>query len=550
MGTQEPVTLRVAGQWCGQIQVPSLKEWKLKDLYESIAHSSGFDAKSLKIICGGRTLKEHEGAGAGASLEELGVAPTSKLLLMRTAPSLSQAFLAQEERHNRLSRLKAAADAMVKRSGDDPFSGRAYDMQLENQSGQALRFDCEEDRSCCSVTGPMVGLCGSSGMPTTAGAAVSLSYDVAPPRPVLRHFLHYYFYCYTAGYEAFSLCSKDHLQAVDNVAMLQLDIVWAHFLLRDVASLARARERLRLAREGLRRAHGPHLERLRLLQGRFSPELATYLRIELLEGVAAFHAGHLDAARASLLAAQSLYQRLQVADDELVQLAAMGFGAREAKRALRMAGHDAQQAVSFLMDQRQRAAEKEQADARRRAQRRCRPPSPPTEDLVLSRVIAATSSKKARKRRRASVAHLAHLLSMGYSHPRAVRALEEADNDLAQALEQLLGGAYNELERPPGGRADAGANASTSANASDPAAESGDSLQEAAAAGDERGLHSAAAEETEAAEEEEPVDEEMEADIAQDVSGDPLAQYDVDVEREGEAIREYLALLEAAATAG
>ncbi len=38
-------------------------------------------------------------------------------------------------------------------------------------------------------------------------------------------------------------------------------------------------------------------------------------------------------------------------------------------------------------------------------------------------------------------------------------------------------------------------------------------------------------------------DEEMEQDIAQNVTGDPLAEYDIEVHKEGEAISEYLGLL-------
>jgi FtsZ-binding cell division protein ZapB len=74
--------------------------------------------------------------------------------------------------------------------------------------------------------------------------------------------------------EAFSLCDRKILEAVDNVALLQIDTVWSLFMLRDIARLAVARERLKKAREGLLRSHGKNLERLRVLQGGFCPELA------------------------------------------------------------------------------------------------------------------------------------------------------------------------------------------------------------------------------------------------------------------------------------
>lgn len=48
---------------------------------------------------------------------------------------------------------------------------------------------------------------------------------------------------------------------------------------------------------------------------------------------------------------------------------------------------------------------------------------------------------------------------------------------------------------------------------------------------------------------EERRDAEMEDEIVEGVTGDPFAQYDVDVSKEGEVIQEYLALLESAAAA-
>lgn len=56
--------------------------------------------------------------------------------------------------------------------------------------------------------------------------------------------------------------------------------VWCCYKLGDTRRLAVSRERLKRAREGLARAHGPHLERLRGLTGSaFTPELATWVAV-------------------------------------------------------------------------------------------------------------------------------------------------------------------------------------------------------------------------------------------------------------------------------
>lgn len=59
-------------------------------------------------------------------------------------------------------------------------------------------------------------------------------------------------------------------------------------------------------------AHGPDLERVRKLHGGLCPELATYVRLETLEGLVAWHMQELGAAKGSLGAALQRWQKLQV----------------------------------------------------------------------------------------------------------------------------------------------------------------------------------------------------------------------------------------------
>jgi hypothetical protein len=59
-------------------------------------------------------------------------------------------------------------------------------------------------------------------------------------------------------------------------------------------------------------AHGPALERVRKLHGGMCPELATYVRLETLEGLVAWHMQELGTAKGSLDAALQRWQKLQV----------------------------------------------------------------------------------------------------------------------------------------------------------------------------------------------------------------------------------------------
>ena len=64
------------------------------------------------------------------------------------------------------------------------------------------------------------------------------------------------------------------LQKVDNVPMLQLDIVWCYFVLRDVSCLEVAGTRLEKARVGFERSHGKDSSRFRVLQAGRQADLA------------------------------------------------------------------------------------------------------------------------------------------------------------------------------------------------------------------------------------------------------------------------------------
>jgi hypothetical protein len=69
----------------------------------------------------------------------------------------------------------------------------------------------------------------------------------------------------------------------------------------------------------------------------------------LLEGVAAFHGGDTAGARGKLTAAHRRWAGLQLSDESLASLAAMGFRTRESGRALRFCGGDVAAAAAFIV---------------------------------------------------------------------------------------------------------------------------------------------------------------------------------------------------------
>ncbi|OAE21604.1 hypothetical protein AXG93_939s1110 [Marchantia polymorpha subsp. ruderalis] len=532
--------LRVAGAWSGVVEVP-LEEWTIKDLRAEVGRLSGFAVESINLISAGRNLKDVQ----SGVLKAIGLGENSKLLVTRIGGEQAIAMNKERERSERLARIKAAADAMAKRSNEDGFATDDYDMQLENQSGErALKM----------------GL-----MLHAKGQELIKQSQFTEALEVL-----------SMSEESFSLCDRKILEAVDNVALLHLDTVWCFFMLRDLALLAVARERLSMSREGLSRSHGRNLERLRVLQGGFCPELAVYVRLELLEGVVAYHSGRSEAARQSLTSAQQKFQQLQVSDEAVAQLANMGFTTKESRRALRMSGQDVQRAVEFLMEERRKKSEKLEEDRRQRRERKeqkkyGKTMSGKAVDMTMLNELASIGYDRqvvaeALRQSENSVqlaldmlsnpatfaalqisllepsstkpsstpvdeAVLEMLLSMGFEREQVIRALKVTANS-NEAIERLIQGQFADAE-----------GTSTSGGESTEVASSSVASGEASRAEtpDFGGLDTPPVDM-------DPRDQEMETEIAANLSGDPLAEYDLEVDKEGEAIFEYLGLVDSLLT--
>ncbi|KAG7984559.1 hypothetical protein I3843_04G166700 [Carya illinoinensis] len=213
--------------------------------------------------------------------------------------------------------------------------------EVEDQSGQIVRLGSETDLRY-GKQAVMMGL-----MLHANGKQLIRSENYKDALEVL-----------TMGEEAFSLCNPKVIELIDNVPILQIDMVWCYFTLRDIRWLSVAGARLEKVREGIERAHGKDYSCVRLLQAGCHPELAIHLRLELLEGVVAYHNGEFDRSRKALTSAHAKYFQLQVPDEALSLVMSMGFKECDAKRALRMSNQDVGSAVDFLVEEKAKRAQK------------------------------------------------------------------------------------------------------------------------------------------------------------------------------------------------
>lgn len=550
--------LKIAGTWAGVLEV-ELEEWTVPMLREEVAKRSNIGPESINLICAGKVLKDGDGT---EKLTQLGVKNNAKILASRSCAeegkSLEGELMAEEERSRRFSRVKAAALALAKRhAADGSLPVEDFNIELEDQSGKIVNLGSETDQRAV-----MMGL-----MLHVTAKQLIRSENYKDALEVL-----------TMGEEAFSLCNPKFIELIDNVPILQIDMVWCYFMLRDIRWLSVAGARLEKAREGIERAYGKDSSRVRFLQAGRHPELAIHLRLELLEGVVAYHCGQFDRSMMALTSAQKKYFQLQVHDEALSLVMSMGFKERDVKRALRMSNQDVGSAVDFLVEEKAKRAQKREEDIRRRTEimeqkQYGMTPSKKAVDLTTlnklvcigyAKELAAEAlrrnendfqralddltnpesnsaiqvdieSRKRKRMRQASEAAIEQLVRMGFERSRVVASLQ-AGGTMEEAMLQLLsqsesnplgaGNSNPESEPNPIISADNSTNSSVSI------------LPDASSNSNDVGGPSTTSEVEER-------DAEMEDELAGELAkGDALADYDIEVTKEGEAINEYLALLE------
>mmetsp|Transcript_25215 Transcript_25215/g.70529 ORF Transcript_25215/g.70529 Transcript_25215/m.70529 type:complete len:486 (-) Transcript_25215:232-1689(-) len=445
----------------------------------------------------------------------------------------------QEEARHDLERIRRSTEAMAAR---ELSTSSSVALQLESQNGKAVQVGSPEERKAL-ISALILAEKGHATMQKG-------DYSHAAQELLLAE-------------ENFDKCDLDKMgiSNIDNKAMLLIDLVWCWFKLQDRSYLASAAKRLQEARQTLAKSHGQNFERMRVLHGDFRPELATYVRLELLEGVGLFYQGNMPAALAKLSAAREKWRSLSVSDEGLAQLTGMGFTAKEACRALRFCSGDVERAVECVMKQRQakedavkraekhRRRQKEQisygktqsgklvdmdrlefmvgsghdrklaAEALRQTENdQWAALDILTNELTFyhlqTEVAMRASKKQCRNKHPASHAQvssgkLAELMGMGFGHTEAEQALRNSGNNVAEAAEALLA-----TNRTAAGHAQAPGEGSGQAEAGDQSA-----AQAEASAGD---AGEEEEEEEEMEEAEEPMDPEMENILSSVVEHLPL----------------------------
>ncbi|KAL9224423.1 hypothetical protein vseg_000455 [Gypsophila vaccaria] len=551
--------VKVAGVWTGTLEV-NPNECTVSALREQVARHSNLNPDTINLICCGRVLKDD--LINNPTLAHLGLPTNPKIMATKISPLHGQLLLADEHRSSRLSRLKAAVGALARRHADGSLPVEDFNIQLEDQSGHKVDMGSETDQRAI-----MMGL-----MLHTKGKEFITAQQFKDALEVLL-----------MGEEAFSLCDQTLIERVDNVPILQIDIVWCYFMLRDINLLSAAGERLARAKKGIERAHGKDGSRVRLLHSSRCPELALYLRLELLEGVAAFHCGQLEKSREALTSAKAKFSKLQVSDEALSLLISMGYKQHEATRALKLNEQDIESAVTFLVEEKEKKEKKRADDLKRQKEigeqkkygktplgkgvdmekldvlvsisfekelaaealrRHENDASKALDDLTnletKSKIQYDIESKKRKRHQGHLEARISQLASMGFDKARVTAALD-AHGTTTKALDELLAQAGQDVA--PGVRE------YMRAALLDPAASSSgvDGEGVNSSDGENRSGSANGVDSPSSSNNVEERDVEIENELAHALDGkDAFSDYDIDITKEAEALNEYLALLDSA----
>lgn len=360
-----------------------------QELREQISSLINVPTEQLKLICSGHVISNEN------NLAQQNVKNGSQIMVLQLSVTEAEAAKRQDDMNKLMSTRQAAELLSSKVESDDD---NLYDVQIADQSGRPLNLPKEERKAL-----------------TLAIALHEKGRSALKNKEISQALL-----LLLEADKEFRKCRSDILNAVDNYAVLCLDIVWCYLCLKNINDLPDADHRLRTSEECFIRSYGSNMERLNAVKGGSSNELVLFVRLHLLQGIVAFHQHKIQQARSLLAKAEEELVRIQVDEDQLTEVMAMGFGEREARFGLRVSGGNIAGAVQHIMKRRE---EKEQIRKKVKEDRHKR---------SMQKTLGKTASGD-----NVNVENYEMLISMGFSKGASAEALRQANNDVSMALEVL-----------------------------------------------------------------------------------------------------------------
>ncbi|XP_067126303.1 NEDD8 ultimate buster 1-like [Centruroides vittatus] len=307
-----------------------------QQLKELIAKNMNVNVSCLKLIAVGRVIKEDK------ALSEQNLKPNSQVMALLVENNIEQ-LIQNDQEAALLQRIKDDAEFLSIIDAANPDNDQY--LQVADQSGRVLNLPFEE-RKALSFAMAL----------NEKGRAALKKKEYAKALVFLLE-----------ADREFQQCTSEILNAVDNYALLCLDIAWCYLCLNSVNQLPDAVSRLKKCEECFHRSYGENLERLVILKkGLTGNEAALFTRLHLLQGIVAYHRNEKDLARTLLNRAAAELSDLKVDDKKLSEVVALGYSPSEARVALRGCKGNLEQAVQYILKRKEELAEIHQKEKEER----------------------------------------------------------------------------------------------------------------------------------------------------------------------------------------
>lgn len=215
--------------------------------------------------------------------------------------------------------------------------------------------------------------------------------------------------------EELKTCNSTLVQSVDNVALLNLDIVWCYLNLKSIMQLPDAESRLKICEDNFKRSYGENLTRVESVKGSSENEKTLIARLQLMKGVLYFHQNRRLEAQSMMNLAEQSIQALKVNEASMELLIEMGYTKSEAITGLRCSYNSINDAINFIAERRQKLKESRKEAKVERGIEKC-----------LNSLGLTANPRSVMK-----------LTSMGFTRELCALALQKCGDNIPEALNLL-----------------------------------------------------------------------------------------------------------------
>lgn len=217
-------------------------------------------------------------------------------------------------------------------------------------------------------------------------------------------------------------CQSNLVDSVDNIAIMNLDIVWCYLNLKSIMQLPDAEKRLQICEENFKKSYGENLSRVQNVKGSAENEKLLIARLHLMKGILFFHQNRRAEALMLIEIAENEIQKLNVDDQSVNMLIEMGYSKSEAVTGLRSSFNSIEGAVDLILDRRQKFKKAREEGRKERN----------VENILKKNGLEANPRS------------VIILEEMGFSKELSAFALQKSNGDISRAVSLLQSG-QNEL---------------------------------------------------------------------------------------------------------